>query len=86
MRLRTKSRPRSCLNEFIDIKNMGMKHYLIKIADRNNNLNAKSCPDSNFFLFLATSLMCLRTESRPESCLNGFMDMKTMGMKFFKQK
>jgi len=37
----------------------------------------KSSSVSNFFLFF------LRAESRPESCLNGFIDMKTTRMKHY---
>ena len=67
MCLRVELRPKSYLNDFIDMKNIVMKQYFNQKVDTNNNITTKSCPHelkssslSNFFLFLATLLMQLR--------------------------
>jgi len=67
---------------------------LTKPSDTNNNLSDQSCLHglkssslSNFFVSFANWFMHLRVESRLDSCLNGFIDMKTMGIKhYFDQK
>jgi len=68
---------------------------LTKTPDKNKNLSAQSCPHgfiswslSNFsyLLPLHLSFEC-RIKAQKEIYLNGFIDMKSMGMKhYFKQK
>ena len=80
---RSNQDPKVVLIGLLTWKLLGWNIILIKIVHTNKNLSDKSCSHglkystfTNFFLCFATWFMCLRAESRVESCLNRFIDMK----------